>query len=108
MSTLSIDYSKKLRLIRLAERLTQKQFAEIIQISLSTVRNYESNQKVARAEIMEKVIQVKRFEKYSLWLTINKTAPEVGQIEPAFSLSGSIKSKTTQKVQSFLTEEKNC
>ncbi|WP_341532842.1 helix-turn-helix transcriptional regulator [Sodalis glossinidius] len=89
ISILSIDYSRKLCAIRKAEKLTQKQFSEMTQLALSTVRNYESGHKPAMAEIMEKILQVEMFEKYSMWLTINKTAPEAGQIEPALSHDGS-------------------
>ncbi|WP_250552416.1 DNA-binding transcriptional regulator, partial [Escherichia coli] len=42
MVILSIDYAKKLRQIRKAEGLTQKQFADITGLSLATIRNYES------------------------------------------------------------------
>ncbi|HGJ5857398.1 helix-turn-helix domain-containing protein [Arsenophonus nasoniae] len=108
MVTMSIDYAKKLLAIRKAEGLTQQKFADLTGLSVGSVKIYESGHRPARAEIMEKVIRVKQFEKYLMWLTINKVAPEAGQIEPAFSLDGSVKSKTKRKVQSFLTEEKNC
>lgn len=62
MVILSIDYAKKLRQIRKAEGLTQKQFADITGLSLATIRNYESGQKNARAKIVEAVLQVDRFE----------------------------------------------
>ncbi|WP_250385530.1 helix-turn-helix domain-containing protein, partial [Escherichia coli] len=52
MVILSIDYAKKLRQIRKAEGLTQKQFADITGLSLATIRNYESGQKNARAKIV--------------------------------------------------------
>lgn len=86
MVILSIDYAKKLRQIRKAEGLTQKQFADITGLSLATIRNYESGQKNARAKIVEAVLQVDRFEKYMLWLIKDKTLPVAGQIAPALSL----------------------
>ena len=87
MVILSIDYAKKLRQIRKAEGLTQKQFADITGLSLATIRNYESGQKNARAKI---------FEKYMLWLIKDKTLPVAGQIAPALSLDGSIQSEGDQ------------
>lgn len=96
MITLSIDYAKKLRQIRKAEGLTQKQFADITGLSLAAIRNYESGQKSARAKIVETVLQVDRFEKYMLWLLKDKTLPAAGQIAPALSLDGSIQSEGDQ------------
>ena len=84
MSILSIDYAKKLRLIRKTEGLTQKQFADITGLSLATVRNYEA------------VLQVDRFEKYMFWLIKDKTLPVAGQIAPALSLDGSTQSEDDQ------------
>ncbi|MGA6086558.1 MULTISPECIES: helix-turn-helix domain-containing protein [unclassified Providencia] len=85
---MSIDYSKKLLCIRKAEGFTQQQFADLVNISLSTVKNYETGQQPARAAIMESVIQVERFEKYALWLTIGKTNEALGQISPTLSPDG--------------------
>lgn len=96
MVILSIDYAKKLRQIRKAEGLTQKQFADITGLSLAAIRNYESGQKSARAKIVETVLQVDRFEKYMLWLLKDKTLPAAGQIAPALSLDGSIQSEDDQ------------
>ncbi|EAN8327197.1 helix-turn-helix domain-containing protein [Salmonella enterica] len=88
MSISSRDYSQKLRKVRKAEGLTQKEFADLTGLSLSTIRNYESGQKTARAEIMESVLQVQLFEKYTMWLLHDKTFPQAGQIAPALSLDG--------------------
>ncbi|EBX9425279.1 XRE family transcriptional regulator [Salmonella enterica subsp. enterica serovar Mikawasima] len=88
MSISSRDYSQKLRKVRKAEGLTQKEFADLAGLSLSTIRNYESGQKTARAEIMESVLQVQRFEKYTMWILHDKTFPQAGQIAPALSLDG--------------------
>jgi transcriptional regulator with XRE-family HTH domain len=81
--TLSIDYAEKLRAIRKAEKLTQKQFSELTGLSSGTVRNYETGVTQARAEVMERVLQVDLFEKYTLWLIHDKTVPAAGQIAPS-------------------------
>ena len=87
--TLSIDYAEKLRAIRKAEKLTQKMFSELTGLSSGTVRNYETGVTQARAEVMEKVLQVERFEKYTLWLIHDKTVPAAGQIAPVADAIGS-------------------
>lgn len=104
MTMSSIDYSKKLRQIREAEGLTQKQFAELTGLAISTVRSYEGVGQTARAAIVEKVIQVDRFEKYMFWLMKDKTLPSAGQVSPALSPDGSERhtesqdlTQTTQK-----------
>ncbi|EDU7782773.1 helix-turn-helix transcriptional regulator [Salmonella enterica subsp. enterica serovar Oranienburg] len=96
MSISSRDYSQKLRKVRKAEGLTQKEFADLTGLSLSTIRNYESGQKTARAEIMESVLQVQRFEKYTMWILHDKTFPQAGQIAPALSLDGRVQSEGDQ------------
>ncbi|PAV01749.1 transcriptional regulator [Arsenophonus sp. ENCA] len=88
MTILSIDYAQKLRAIRKSEKLTQLQFSQIVGLSLSTVRSYETGHQRARAEVMEKVLQVELFEKYTLWLLHGKIAPIAGQISPALAHSG--------------------
>lgn len=93
---MSIDYSEKLLLIRKAEQLTQQNFAHLTNISLSTIKNYESGQQAARASTVESVIQTERFKKYALWLMTNSTAPESGQISPTLSPDGRENSKQNQ------------
>ncbi len=95
MVILSIDYAKKLRQIRKAEGLTQKQFADITGLSLATIRNYESGQKNARAKIVEAVLQVDRFEKYMLWLIKIRRYLSPGRLL-RLSLDGSIQSEGDQ------------
>lgn len=88
MVNMSRDYAKKLKAIRNAEKLTQAQFSEVTGVSVGTIGNYESGYKPARVEIVERVIQVQRFEKYTMWILHDKTFPQAGQIAPALSLDG--------------------
>ncbi|EAW0248605.1 helix-turn-helix transcriptional regulator [Salmonella enterica] len=96
MVNMSRDYANKLKAIRNAEKLTQSQFSEVTGVSVGTIGNYESGYKPARVEIVERVIQVQRFEKYTMWLLHDKTFPQAGQIAPALSLDGSIQSEEDQ------------
>ncbi|HDP0319367.1 TPA: helix-turn-helix transcriptional regulator [Salmonella enterica subsp. enterica serovar Concord] len=88
MTNSSIDYSQKLRQIREAEGLTQKQFAELTGLSITTVKSYEGSKQPARAKIVEAVLQADLFEKYMFWLIKDKTFPQAGQISPALSPDG--------------------
>ncbi|MGP3001413.1 helix-turn-helix domain-containing protein [Serratia bockelmannii] len=97
MSTLSRDYAEKLLQIRKAEGLTQKVFAELAGVALSTVKNYETGHQRARSEIAEKVLNVPKFQKYTLWLMTDKTAPAAGQISPPLSPNGQDETKSRQQ-----------
>ncbi|EBS1325927.1 XRE family transcriptional regulator [Salmonella enterica subsp. enterica serovar Muenchen] len=89
MVNMSRDYAKKLKAIRNAEKLTQAQFSEVTGVSVGTIGNYESGYKPARIEIVERVINVERFEKYTMWLLHDKPLPQSGQIAPTLSPDGS-------------------
>lgn len=95
MSTLSIDYGQKLLSIRQTENLTQKQFAELTGISLSTIKKYETEQQPAGAIIMERVINQPLFKKYALWLVLGETAEAAGQISPVLTPDSPINPKTS-------------
>lgn len=103
MRSMSRDYAKKLFQIRKAEGMTQKAFSELTGVSLGTIQKYETGHQQARAEIMERVLDVEQFEKYSLWLTINKVAPSAGQIAPALTHCGvdgeEVKKRTRKTVE---------
>ncbi|EBQ4754832.1 helix-turn-helix transcriptional regulator [Salmonella enterica subsp. diarizonae] len=88
MVNMSRDYAKKLKAIRNAEKLTQAQFSDVTGVSVGTIGNYESGYKPARIEVVERVINVERFEKYTMWILHDKTFPQAGQIAPALSLDG--------------------
>lgn len=80
---MSIDYAKKLRLIRKAEKLTQPAFSQLTGVALSSIKNYETQGIDVGLGILERVIAVAPLQKYTLWLMTDKTAPEAGQIAPA-------------------------
>ncbi|EDS4242161.1 helix-turn-helix transcriptional regulator, partial [Salmonella enterica subsp. enterica] len=71
---MSRNYAEKLRQIRKAEGLTQKDFSELTGVALGTIKKYETGHQPARAEVLESVIEVQMFEKYTLWLMTDKTA----------------------------------
>lgn len=94
MRTLSIDYAQKLLSIRKAEELTQKQFSDLTGVSLSAIKKYETSQQTAGAATAERVINIPRFHKYTLWLMTDKTAPAAGQISPLLSPDGQDETKS--------------
>lgn len=80
--------SEKIKAIRTAEGLTQLQLSEIIGLSISTLKKIEAGYNDPIWDTMIKITQHPKFEKYTLWLMTDKTAPESGQIAPALSPCG--------------------
>lgn len=78
---MSTSYGEKLRLIRLAEGLTQMQLRDLTGIGLSTIKNYEIGREVGLS-IIDRLLATDQFKKYALWLMTGQTAPEAGQIAP--------------------------
>lgn len=78
-----MDLPAKLKALRMHEGLTQGDFCEQLQISLSTYKKQElSLRSDISATVLLKVTNHPRFKKYTLWLMTGDTAPECGQISP--------------------------
>ncbi|GAK26405.1 helix-turn-helix domain-containing protein [Serratia liquefaciens] len=99
MDTSSSDYGKKLKAMRAAEGLTQQQLSDLASIPLSTIKNYETGQKLAGIKVIERVIALAEFEKYTLWLMTGKTSEAAGQISPALSPDGQDSTSNRQSGQ---------
>ncbi|HHT7588586.1 TPA: helix-turn-helix domain-containing protein [Klebsiella pneumoniae] len=80
--------SEKVRAIREAEGLSQSKFCEIIGLPLSTLKKYESGSFEPGGNALVKITTHPIFNKYTLWLMTDKTAPEVGQVEPTIVHTG--------------------
>ncbi|WP_312156282.1 helix-turn-helix domain-containing protein [Lelliottia nimipressuralis] len=99
MMTSSRSHAKKLRDIRIAEGLTQAEFAKLLELGLGTVRNYESGQRDVGMGVVDKVVHHPKLEKYTLWLMTDKTAPAAGQIAPPLSPDGQDETKSSRSGQ---------
>ncbi|WP_411170826.1 helix-turn-helix domain-containing protein [Klebsiella michiganensis] len=80
--------SEKMKAIRAAEGLSQSQFCKLVDIPVSTLKNIEGEHSVPNYSTISKITQHERFTKYTLWLMTDKTAPEVGQVEPVIVHAG--------------------
>ncbi|HDS0802567.1 helix-turn-helix domain-containing protein [Escherichia coli] len=83
-----MNLAQKLRAIRKAEGLTQSKFCEISGIALGTLKNYEGGHQEPGIQVIMQVTNTTQFEKYTLWLMTDKTAPEAGQVSPVVAHSG--------------------
>ncbi|WGL94072.1 helix-turn-helix domain-containing protein [Arsenophonus nasoniae] len=74
--------SEKIYVIRKAERLSQREFCKILNLSYSTLGKYEIQCYEPSGLSLLKITQHPQFEKYTLWLMTDKIVPEYGQIAP--------------------------
>ncbi len=75
---------EKMKLIRESERLTSRpSVAKMVGIGNDALWRYEEGKSIPNAEIIIRFLSLPQFEKYALWFTTGKTAPESGQIAPA-------------------------
>lgn len=58
------------------------QLRDLTGIGLSTIKNYETQQKEPGLVIVDRFLSVELFQKYTLWLMTGQIAPEAGQIAP--------------------------
>jgi transcriptional regulator with XRE-family HTH domain len=77
-----MDLAAKLKAIRAKEGVTQSEFCELVGFSISTYKKYESSLFEMGFTALSKVVNHPRFTKYTLWLMIEQTAPECGQVSP--------------------------
>jgi transcriptional regulator with XRE-family HTH domain len=93
-----VFFSEKFKLIRKEEKVTQKVFAQDVEIPIKTYEKYEMGVHEPSAAALQKITKHQKYEKYTLWLMTGKTYPEVGQICPTFS---------TQNMQEQLPPKEN-
>ncbi|RZP89608.1 helix-turn-helix domain-containing protein [Vibrio vulnificus] len=77
---------KKIKAVRIAEGLSQPEMAQLVDIAIGSLRNYEQDRKELKADNLVKITNNERFQKYTFWLMTGNTIPESGQISPDFSI----------------------
>ncbi|OEC82342.1 transcriptional regulator [Photobacterium damselae subsp. damselae] len=81
-----MDLGKKIKAIRIAEKLSQLQMSEILDIPIGNLRNWEQDRTELKTDNLMKFTKHERFKKYAYWLMTDDTLPESGQIAPDFSI----------------------
>lgn len=81
-----MNFGRKFKAMRIAEGLKQAEFAEITEIPIGTIQNYENGKRTVNEVNLKKVTKHEMFKKYAYWLTTDETLPESGQIAPDFSI----------------------
>ena len=86
---MNLPISERLKLMRESERITSRnEAAEIIGIPHNALWRYETGESIPKGDVMMKIFNTPRFEKYALWFMTGKIAPESGQIAPALAHFG--------------------
>lgn len=85
---MSMSLGKKIRDMREAEGLSRTQFAELTGVAEGAQKFYETDRRAVGSEMLLKITQHPRFEKYTMWLMTDKTLEAAGQISPALSPDG--------------------
>ncbi len=75
-----MNLNEKIKLIRKTHGSTQKVFAEILSMPISTLKKYESGDREPSGSALQKIAN--QFPNFSLWLILNEVAPESGQVAP--------------------------
>lgn len=74
-----ISFGFRIKKIRKLEKYTQKQLAELLNIDVTSIQNYENFRREPNAETLHMLCQ--KFPEYTLWLMTGKTEPP-HQIDP--------------------------
>lgn len=77
-----MDLPAKMKAIRARENLTQGDFCQLVEISLSSWKKYDAGLTEMGLQPFLKVANHPRFKKYALWLTTGESAPDCGQVSP--------------------------
>ena len=74
---------EKIKKIRESEGMAQFDFCVATGINISTLRNCEQGRRLSLGSTeLLKITQHPKFEKYTLWLMTDQTAPQIGQVSP--------------------------
>ncbi|WP_338511354.1 helix-turn-helix transcriptional regulator [Erwinia aphidicola] len=97
---MSTSLGKKIRELRDSEGLTREEFSNLTGVAAATLKQYESGRRESiSSEILLKITQHPRFQKYALWLMTDTTSEAAGQVSPALSPDGQNSTSNSQKGQ---------
>ncbi|CAM4263417.1 helix-turn-helix domain-containing protein [Pseudoalteromonas maricaloris] len=80
---MSMSIGEKFKMIRNKTGLNQQKFADLVGISISSYKKYESGHSEVGAPPLLAVANHPDLKKYTLWLMTGETNPEAGQVSPS-------------------------
>lgn len=97
---MNLDIAEKLKVMRESERISsRRKAAEIIGIPHNALWRYETGEAIPKGDVLMKILSTPIFEKYALWFTTGKIAPESGQIAPTLAHFGQNNAESTSLEQ---------
>lgn len=97
---MNLPISEKIKLMRESERIISRpEAAEMLGIPPNALWRYETGEAIPKGDVIMKILNHPRFEKYALWFVTGKIAPESGQIAPALAHYGQEETNSQQSDQ---------
>ena len=83
---LSMLFKKRLKAIIREEGMSQKVFAEEIDVSLGAVEQYLSGKRIPAGDVIMKIVSHEQFKKYTMWLLTGDVEEDSDQVSPKLSI----------------------
>ncbi|ECK8241757.1 transcriptional regulator [Salmonella enterica subsp. enterica] len=83
----NLDYGKKIREIKEAEQLTDREMAGLLGIDPGDLQDCEDGRLISLA-IINRLTHSERCMKYALWLMTDRILPATGQVSPGIARYG--------------------
>ncbi|WP_406706954.1 helix-turn-helix domain-containing protein [Sodalis sp.] len=85
---LNFTTPERIKLMRESERMSRSEASKEWGLKSDALWRYETGKAVPNIDVVTSMLNHPRFEKYALWFTTEKIAPEAGQIAPALAHFG--------------------
>ncbi|MBQ8706697.1 MAG: helix-turn-helix domain-containing protein [Succinivibrionaceae bacterium] len=72
----------KIKRIRRALNLSREEFAKMLDVPFSTLKNYELLYRNVNSTLLLSICSHPVMHRYTMWLVSNRVYPQIGQIEP--------------------------
>lgn len=76
---------EKIKFIRIAEKITQKELSDILSVPVRTIQKYESKVSSPSGKFILKLCNA--FPEYAYWLVTGQTQVEAGHISPEIKIA---------------------
>ena len=82
MNISEVSVGQKIRQIRETVGLSRPKFAELLGVPPTTLKNYELGYREVGGAFLVALAHHAQLHQFTLWLLVDKTAAEIGQISP--------------------------
>jgi len=79
-------FRNRLKAIIQEEGMSQKVFAEEIDVSLGALERYLSGKRIPAGDVIMKIVSHEKFKKYTMWLLTGDVEEDSDQVSPKLSI----------------------